>query len=461
MDSRAQLAGWKAIAAHFRRDERTVMRWAATRGMPVRRVPGQAGRSTVYADKSALDAWLKGIQGAEAIEASDPDLTITPPASASAAPPPLRLAEAPPAPVQHPWRRWRAPLAAAAMLALVVAGATGWRWNGGGAAAASGAHRALPEDPAAKANYLQATYDWNLRTADSLTRAVAEFGAAIARDPRYAPAYVGLANAYLLLREFGSLPDAEAYSRAAAAADAALALDPDSPDAHRALAFVAFWGHGDRETARREFAEAIRRNPGDPLTHHWFATALASNGEPKAALDEIAIARQLDPTSTSLMVDYGLVRFMAGDRDGALRTLGAMERSGSATADVHRSLATIYLQDGRLADYLAESRAMAVQRGDADAVRSADALMLRYRQGGRAALLDAMAQQARAEDRSGYALARILSLANRREEALGTLARACRIDPVVAARAPGDTMLSHFVGGQNVRRICGSGTLLI
>ena len=53
------LKGWRRIADHLGRDESTVKRWAAQRGMPVHRLPGDR-RSAVYADPDELEVWLKG-----------------------------------------------------------------------------------------------------------------------------------------------------------------------------------------------------------------------------------------------------------------------------------------------------------------------------------------------------------------------------------------------------------------
>ena len=53
-----RLNGWKAIAGYLQRDERTAMRWAAERGMPVRRIPG-SGRGSVYAIPRELDDWIE------------------------------------------------------------------------------------------------------------------------------------------------------------------------------------------------------------------------------------------------------------------------------------------------------------------------------------------------------------------------------------------------------------------
>lgn len=52
------VTGWKAIAAHFNRTERTVQRWERELGLPVHRVKSERG-GTVYASRCELDEWLR------------------------------------------------------------------------------------------------------------------------------------------------------------------------------------------------------------------------------------------------------------------------------------------------------------------------------------------------------------------------------------------------------------------
>src|ERR1039457_7189107 len=66
--------------------------------------------------------------------------------------------------------------------------------------------------------YLKGRYYWEKRTPDSLDKAVDSFTQAIVHDPSYAPAYVGLADCYNLLREYTVMPASEAYPRALAGA---------------------------------------------------------------------------------------------------------------------------------------------------------------------------------------------------------------------------------------------------
>ncbi len=66
--------------------------------------------------------------------------------------------------------------------------------------------------------YLKGRFYWNKRTPESLNQALEAFTQAIAHDPNYSDAYVGLADCYNLLREFSAMPGNEAYFKAFAAA---------------------------------------------------------------------------------------------------------------------------------------------------------------------------------------------------------------------------------------------------
>src|SRR6266511_3491721 len=81
------------------------------------------------------------------------------------------------------------------------------------------------EDPEAYEFYLKGRFFWNKRTGIDLRKAIEYFNQAVARDPNYALAYVGLSDSYLLLPNYGSTSSQEALPPARAAAKKALALD--------------------------------------------------------------------------------------------------------------------------------------------------------------------------------------------------------------------------------------------
>jgi hypothetical protein len=103
MTERRRLDSWKAIASHLGRNVRTVIRWERERALPVHRVPG--GRTgSVFAYTDELDAWLSGRAGA--LIPKDDDRALV---------------------ARHRWPILTG-LAAAAALAVVMAGVHGLRW---------------------------------------------------------------------------------------------------------------------------------------------------------------------------------------------------------------------------------------------------------------------------------------------------------------------------------------------
>jgi Flp pilus assembly protein TadD len=131
---------------------------------------------------------------------------------------------------------------------------------------------------------------------DRARRAATLFKQAIAVDGTYARAHSGLARAYL---QQGCGVGAEP---ARTAATDAARLDPNLSEAHTVLADVAFvcdWSWADAE---RDFTVALGANPGDEMARTRYAMFLAARGRPDEAFNQILIARQVDPFSTTLAV---------------------------------------------------------------------------------------------------------------------------------------------------------------
>ena len=128
---------------------------------------------------------------------------------------------------------------------------------------------------------------------------VGYFEEAIKRDPAFAPAYVGLANAYtgLGLVFFGAPPE-ETRPKVIRAARKALELDPDFAEAHVLLANVLQeqWHWADAET---EYRRALELNPNDADAHGKFALWLLCQGRTDEAVAWAQRARELDPLAVS------------------------------------------------------------------------------------------------------------------------------------------------------------------
>jgi DNA-binding winged helix-turn-helix (wHTH) protein/tetratricopeptide (TPR) repeat protein len=302
----------------------------------------------------------------------------------------------------------------------------------GYASRSSGSSFASPHAPAnreAEEFYLKGRYYWEKRTPESLNKAVDSFTQAIVHDPSYAPAYVGLADCYNLLREYTVMPASEAYPRALAAAKKAAELDPQSSEAHTSLAFVSFYGMWDATTADREFRRAIELNPNNAVAHHWYATYLGCLRRNPESLAEIERAQALDPASKSVLADKGFILFGAGRREEAIALLKQMEENEPDFISPHRYLKEIYLLTADYPHYLAEAKKEAALMHDSSVLAIAEAAEKGFATGGGNGLLETLRQQEKKlYDRglfSPYRLAETFSLLGNKQEALRYLKIAC------------------------------------
>ena len=250
-----------------------------------------------------------------------------------------------------------------------------------------------PVPPEAQALYMKGMQHWAQRTPVSLTRAVAEFTAALRLDPLYAKAHAGLAFCYNLLPEYAAMPSAQAFPLARGEAKRAIALEPGLAGAHSAHAFALFWGDWAFDDALREYEAALRLEPGNATAHHWYANSLDNLGRHTQALGEIDRALELDPASVSIQADRALILFHVGHRNEAKDVLSALAARAPDFLSPHAYLATIALTAGDNATYLREWAVQARLQRNAAAVAIVVAAQAALNSGGEAnmrrALLDA------------------------------------------------------------------------
>jgi tetratricopeptide (TPR) repeat protein len=172
--------------------------------------------------------------------------------------------------------------------------------------------------------YLKGRYLWNHRNDASLKKAIEFFERAVTRDPRYAVAYVGLADSYALLAcqvAFGSLDPQEAYPKATAAARKALDLDGDLAEAHASLGNVFASYDWNWSAAEQEFRRSIELNPRYATAHHWYAELLTYIKRLDEAFREIHIALELDPLSLGINTDAAWILYCARQYHAAVEQL--------------------------------------------------------------------------------------------------------------------------------------------
>jgi Tfp pilus assembly protein PilF len=145
--------------------------------------------------------------------------------------------------------------------------------------------------------YLKGRLQWNRRSDDALHQGLRYFEEALARDPDYPLAHVGLADSYVLLGFYTALPPSEAFPRARAAAETALRLDPTLGEAYPTLAYVKMYYEWDWPGALAAFRDAIERNPGYATTYQWQGNCFALLGRFDASIASFQRAVELDPLS--------------------------------------------------------------------------------------------------------------------------------------------------------------------
>lgn len=192
-------------------------------------------------------------------------------------------------------------------------------------------------DAAAYELFLSGRYYWNRRGApDDLKKAIEFYTRAVERDPRFALAYSGLADALAVQALFGVHAPRDVYPRALAAADRALELDPDLAEAHATRGHIRLNFQYDWQGALDDYDEAIRHDPRYALAHMWRGFRLIFVGRGDEGLAELQVARELEPESLPLAANlarglYWLRRYDAAEAQLA-RVLEKEPQNGLARA---------------------------------------------------------------------------------------------------------------------------------
>jgi TolB-like protein/Tfp pilus assembly protein PilF len=208
------------------------------------------------------------------------------------------------------------------------------------------------EDAEAYQLYLRGRFYWNQGTIAGFKKSIEYLQQAIARDPKYALAYAGLADSNLSLGSFW----VEAISEAKAAALKAIELDPMLPEAHVALGDIKLWLDWDWPAAEREFKEGIALNSGSALAHSQYAMFLAPMGRLNDAIDELKVAQSLDSLSPIINTDLGWCLLYAGQSGDAIRQFRSTLELDPNYVSARWGLGAAYAQQHLYSDAVKELR---------------------------------------------------------------------------------------------------------
>jgi TolB-like protein/Tfp pilus assembly protein PilF len=262
-------------------------------------------------------------------------------------------------------------------------------------------------DTEAYHHYLRGRFSWNKRTEEGVTKALDFFRAAIARDPTYALAYTGIADAYAMLGdwEIAAASAKEMFAKSREAVVEALALEPDLGEARNSLAHLHFHAL-DWVKADLEWRTAIELSPGFSTARHWYAHLLSARGRHDEAMEQIRLARDLDPLSVPIQNAIGGLWYFARRFDFAVEECTRALDMDPRFERGHRLLGDIALAQGRVDDAIASfTRAVDLSTQGAEALA---ALARGYVRAGDTAAFDSTMEQLAAKPYvSPYTLATI------------------------------------------------------
>lgn len=238
------------------------------------------------------------------------------------------------------------------------------------------------EDTAAYELYLRARYHARQRSPDSLADAVKEYQQALDRDPQFAKAYAGLADANFALGSYMVADSRSSYAKAEADASKAIELAPDLAEAHAILGYMYFrndWRFADGE---QEMRHAIALEPNEPKYHVWYATLLTELERFPEASNELDAAKKVDPYWAPI---YGSEAYLAAASHQWERMNKATDMLVSLKPDwpgTYDELAWGYWLSDQPEKAIAEWRRMAILEKDADRVALEDRGLAAFHQGG-------------------------------------------------------------------------------
>lgn len=214
--------------------------------------------------------------------------------------------------------------------------------------------RLHPVEPEALNAYLKGRYLWNRRNKEGLEESLDYFNQAIEKDPNFALAYVGSADAYAVMGAWHFIGPQQAFTKAKEAATRALELDDSLAEAYASLAVIQFDFDRDAAQAEANFRRALELNPGYATAHQWYAEMLTRLGRHEEAIAEIRRAQQFDPLSLIINSAAGYVYYFAGRYGEAEQQCRRTIEIDPSFSPAHLYLSWVLSEKGEYQEAIAE-----------------------------------------------------------------------------------------------------------
>jgi eukaryotic-like serine/threonine-protein kinase len=222
------------------------------------------------------------------------------------------------------------------------------------------------ENPEAYQLYLQGLFYWNKWTQDGFQKAIDFFRQAVEKDPAYAQAYAGLADAYTFMGASGYLAPQQVWQSAKSAAMQSVKIDDGLPEGHISLALVRENFDWDWEGAEKEFKRAIELNPNSAEAHHWYGDFLTRLGRFDEARAELKKAQDLDPLSLLINTSAGRELYFARQYPAAIEQFRKTLDMDRNFVPAQHGIELAYAQNGMFREAVAERQKVLTLSGSPD-----------------------------------------------------------------------------------------------
>jgi len=164
-------------------------------------------------------------------------------------------------------------------------------------------------------DFLRGRFRLNKLTIEDMKKSVEYFNSAIEKDPDFALAYCGLAHAYDNLSYSGEMSTSMRWQQIESKVRKAIKIDDKLSEAYMILGDAQFLYHWNWDEAERHFRRSLDLNPGNAISHNWYAQYLSAMGRHQQAIEEIEMAHELDPLSLAINLKLYMIYLYAGRDD--------------------------------------------------------------------------------------------------------------------------------------------------
>jgi len=207
--------------------------------------------------------------------------------------------------------------------------------------------------------YLLGRHMWNQRSPESIFAATKPLKEAISIDANFGQAWAALADAYVLIPEYGAGSVDQYIPLAHEAIARALLINPESAQALTTSAYVKFNYDYDLKGAHADVEKAIQIDPGYATAHQWYAELLAAERQYDAALDQLRLARIADPLAPIIPHVMGWILAFSDRTDEAYAYYGQALEIDPHFGNTIGNLVTLNMRTGRYDEARARARELA------------------------------------------------------------------------------------------------------